>query len=85
MVLAPSRTLHCPCSVCPTPSSLFDLHAAETLYRRSYVRYEESQPVPIFSFSPFPSFYPYTGTGSHYLDRTLVGFLVQHPFKQASM
>src|SRR3712207_4652651 len=27
---------------------------------------------------------PDTGTGSHYLDRTLVGFLAQHPFKRAS-
>jgi hypothetical protein len=27
---------------------------------------------------------PDTGTGSHYLNRTLVGFLAQHPFKRAS-
>ena len=30
------------------------------------------------------SLYPDTGTGSHLLERTLVGFLVQRPFKQAS-
>jgi hypothetical protein len=32
--------------------------------------------------SLFPSF-PDTGTGSHYQDFTLVGFLVQCPFQQA--
>ena len=30
------------------------------------------------------SHYPDTGTGSYYLDRTLVGRLLQRPFKQVS-
>jgi len=38
--------------------------------------------VPASSF-PFPHF-PDTGTGPQYPDRTIVGFLVQHPFTRAS-
>jgi hypothetical protein len=39
--------------------------------------------VPGSSF-PFSHPFPDTGTGSRYPDRTLVGFLVQRPFKRAS-
>src|SRR5919112_3701509 len=46
-----------------------------------YVRYELRQPV---SVSSFPTYYPDTGTGSCYPNRTCVGLFVQPLFKQAS-
>ena len=43
----------------------------------------EKLPVLVSSF-PFSHFSPDTGTGSHYVERTLIGFPLQHLYKQAS-
>ena len=51
------------------------------VYFRIYLRYEWKQPVSISSF-PFPTYYPDTGTGSEYLNRTFVSSFTQPSARQ---
>src|SRR5918993_2208607 len=76
--LAPLTTLVCPTSLCR-----LEPFTTEKVYIHVYVRYEYRQPVPISSF-PFPTYYPDTGTGSCYPNRTCVGPLTQPLLKHTS-
>src|SRR5215204_2234762 len=69
--------------VCPTSLCRLEPFTTEKVYIHVYVRYEYRQPVSVSSF-PFPTYYPDTGTGSCYPNRTCVGPFVQPLFKQAS-
>src|SRR5215203_2899122 len=69
--------------VCPTSLCRLEPFTTEKVYIHVYVRYEYRQPVPISSF-PFPTYYPDTGTGSCYPNRTCVGPLTQPLLKHIS-
>jgi hypothetical protein len=65
-------------------SGRFDPFTTEKVYIHVYVRYESrfnQCPYPPF---PFPTYYPDTGTGSGYFNRTLVEPLTQPLSNQTS-